>query len=323
VTGHVQSSILAQAIEAGSHGCGGIVAHTRGNSDITIALLTRDAGPLLGRTLDAIARQRTTRSIELVAADSGSTDGTPDRLRAAGARVIEIAPEDFDFGRSRDLAYQHAASDIVVNLSQDAVPGHDRWLENLLAPFDDLTPAISCGRSIPDPERAYRQFPWERNGYFYFTREMQKFRRSHGRGASFANSAVRRTVWERLRIEPQALGEDFQFQMKAQREGFVVAFPEDAEVLHHHDYDLRGLWGRCRNEGLALRQMGFAYTADDLVRDLVSPAKYVQWMREVRYGRMRSMAAALFPVVRPLAVYAGGRFGRGFRARSYRAERAA
>ena len=152
---------------------------------------------------------------------------------------------------------------------------------------------------------------------------MQKFRRAHGRGVSFANSAVRREVWERLRFEPQALGEDFQFQMKVQREGFSVAFPQDAEVLHHHNYDLRGLWGRCRNEGLALKQMGHAYGAGDLARDLVSPAKFVQWARELKYGRLHTSAEVLFPCVRPVAVFAGSSFGRVYRSYAHRAEEAA
>jgi rhamnosyltransferase len=294
-----------------------------GKGSVTIALLTRNAGPLLERVLAGVSAQETPREVELFALDSGSTDGTAERLRAHGARVLDIDPAEFDFGRSRDLAFQQARGEIVVNLSQDAVPAHSRWLENLIAPLLDPHIAISSGVSLPDPERDHPQFPWERNGWFYFTGEMAKFRRAHGRGVSFANSAVRRAVWEKLRIDPQALGEDFQFQMKAQREGLSVAFPGDAEVLHHHNYDLLGLWGRCRNEGLAMRQMGFPYTAGDLARDLASPAKYVQWLREVRHRRMYGVAAALFPVVRPLAVYAGGRFGRAYRPYSHRAEEAA
>jgi hypothetical protein len=72
-----------------------------------------------------------------------------------------------------------------------------------------------------------------------------------------------------------------------------------------------------------MRQLGIAYTSGDLARDLISTKKYVQWLREVRYGRMHSPAEALFPVVRPLAVYAGGHFARGFRRQAYRATEAA
>jgi len=290
---------------------------------VTVALLTRDAGDLLGRVLAGIARQRTERSVELLAVDSGSTDGTVERLESAGARVIAYGDGPFDFGVARELAYAHARGKFVVNLSQDAVPMHETWLENLLVPLRQGDVAVSCGGSVPDPERPVRQFPWERNGFFYFTREMQMFRLKHGRGASFSNSAVLRNVWEQLRFDPAPLGEDFQFQIKAQAAGYRVAFVDDAPALHHHDYDLRGLWGRCRNEGLALRKMGCAYGAADLARDLASPVAYVQWARELVHGRLRSPAAALFPVVRPVAVYAGSRFGKAYRPYRHRMKEAA
>ena len=292
------------------------------NCEVSVALLTRNPGDLLGRLLEAVRRQDTERSTEIVAVDSGSTDGTLDLLESYSARVIEIPSQDFDFGRTRDLVYQYARGEVVVNLSQDAVPAHDRWLENLLAPLADPDVAVSCGASVLDPERDHGQFPWERNGYFYFTREIRRFVERYGKGVSFANSAVRRSVWERLRFDPQPLGEDFQFQIKLHEAGLKTAFPEHAEVLHHHDYDLRGLIGRCRNEGLALRMMGCGYAEWDLIRDLASPRKYVQWLRELRRGRLTRSAEILFPIVRPLAVFAGSRFGKSYRSYTHHVEEA-
>lgn len=281
--------------------------------EVSIALLTYNAGDLLRRMLEAIRGQETSRAVEIVAVDSGSTDGTVTLLEEFGATVIEIPNEEFNFGATRDLAYEHARGEYVINLSQDAVPMHEGWLENLIAPLvEDARVAVSCGPSRPDPERGFRQFPWEKNGYFYFTREIRSFVRLYGRGVSFSNSAVRRSVWEALRFDRQPLGEDFQFQIKLSAGDWTRAYPDGAEVLHHHDYDLKGLWGRCRNEGLALRMMGCGYGELDLVLDLVSVRKYVQWVREFRRGSLMTGADYLFVVVRPLAVWVGSRFGRGY-----------
>ncbi len=277
--------------------------------DVSIALLTKDAGTLLERMLDAIERQETERTMEVLAIDSGSRDDTVATLEQHGVNVESIPPEEFNFGRTRDQIYQRARGSIVVNLSQDAIPAHDRWLENLIEPLSDEGTAVSCGASIPDDERAYPQFPWERNGYLYFTREIKKFVRTHGKGVSFANSAVKRSVWEELRFDPIPLGEDFQFQTKLNALGMNAAFPEDAPVLHHHNYELRGLYARCKNEGLALRMLGAGYNEWDLLCDIAGPRKYVQWLRELRRGSLNNSAALLFPVLRPLAVYAGSRWG--------------
>ncbi len=279
---------------------------------MSVTLLTRDAGPLLRRVLEAVRTQETDRGVEIVAIDSGSTDGTLNLLREHDARVETIPAASFNFGRTRDRVFELSRGDIVVCLSQDAIPAHPQWLENLIAPLDDAEVAASCGRSIPDPERGFPQFPWERNGWFYFTAEMRKFRERYGRGLSNANSAIRRSVWERLRFGEQSIGEDFRFQTKLQAESLRIAFPEDAPVLHHHTYTLGTLYKRCHNEGMGLAALGCGYACGDFVIDTVSFGKYKTWLRELVNGNLRSPAALLFPVIRPAAVYAGSRFGREF-----------
>lgn len=280
------------------------------NYDVTVAILTRNGGAVLERALRAVGEQQTNRRIELLAVDSGSTDGTLETLKRFGVRVINIPTDDFNWGATRDLAYQHASAPIIVNLSQDAVPNSHSWLERLIAPLEDPGVGASCGTSIPDPDRAHDQFPWEKNGYFYFTREIRKFTAKYGKGLSFANSAVPRAVWERLRLDPQPTGEDFQFQIKLHSANLAIAFPDDAAVLHHHDYALYSLFMRCRHEGFALRLLGCPYNEWDLLCDLAGHRKYIQWLRELKRGSMRSLADVLFPVLRPIAVYAGSRFAR-------------
>ncbi|NIA15021.1 MAG: glycosyltransferase [Nitrospiraceae bacterium] len=279
--------------------------------DVTIALLTRDAGAVLGRLLEAVFAQETGRRVEVLAVDSGSSDGTLEILQKYPVRMCTIPKGEFNWGRTREYAYEQSRGRVVINLSQDAVPGDADWLEHLVRPLDDPSVAVSCGSSVPDPERAFAQFPWERNGYFYFTREIGRFVSRYGKGLSFANSAVRRAVWEHLHFDEQPTGEDFQFQRKLYAAGLAIAFPDDAPVLHHHNYSLGGLWRRCRNEGYALKLLGCAYSEADLALDLLSGRKYVQWLRELKRGSLRTAADVSFPVLRPLAVYMGSRFTRG------------
>ena len=278
--------------------------------EISIGIPTRDAGADLRRLLDAVFAQETEQRFEVMALDSGSRDGTLEVLAGYPVRVIPIAREAFDWGRLRDRLFEVAGAPIVVNLSQDAIPASRRWLENLVRPLEDPEVGASSGSSIPDPERHFRQFQWEKNGYYYFTREMRRFRTRYGKGLSFGNTAVPRRVWERLRIDPQATGEDFGFQIKLHAAGLRIAFPADAPVWHHHNYTLKGVFRRCRNEGLALREMGCGYTELDCALDLLGPRKYVQWLREVKRGSLRNAAEWLYPALRPVAVYWGSRFAR-------------
>lgn len=281
--------------------------------DVSVTLLTRNAGPLFARVLEGLRMQETARRVELVVVDTSSSDGTVEAIKDCGGRVETIARDDFDFGRTRDEVFGHTRGDIILSLSQDSIPAHPDWLENLIRPLEDPEVAVASGSSIPDPDRPYPQFAWEKNGYFYFTREMKKFVARYGKGISFSNAAIRRSVWEKLRIDPQPQAEDFQFQTKLYVAGLKTAFPTDAPVLHHHDYTLRQLYRRCRNEGLASRCMGIPYNELDLLRDLASPRKYIQWARELKRGSLNGPAAVLFPLARPIAVYTGARLARGYR----------
>ncbi len=287
-----------------------MVSNAPQNPEISIGIPTRNGMPGVRRLLRQVFAQETTRPFEVYALDSGSTDGTLETLREFPVRVIEVAQAEFDWGRMRDRLFSEARGRIVVNLSQDAIPARSDWLENLVRPLEDPAVGASSGSSIPDPEREFPQFQWEKNGYYYFTREIRKFTARYGKGMSFGNTAVPTAVWQQLRVDPQATGEDFGFQIKLWKAGLRIAFPMDAPVLHHHNYTLKGVFRRCRNEGLALREMGCPYTEIDMLLDLLSPRKYVQMLREIRRGSLRGPAEWLYPALRPAAVYVGSRFAR-------------
>src|ERR1700722_5510375 len=101
---------------------------------VTVAIPVRDGGELLGATLRALARQSVEH--ELLICDSGSRDGSVSLARAHGARVLEIAPERFNHGATRNLLVREACGARVALLTQDAEPADERWLEQLLGGFE-------------------------------------------------------------------------------------------------------------------------------------------------------------------------------------------
>lgn len=277
---------------------------------VSIGIPVRNGGVLLKRLLQQVFAQQTDIPFEVYVLDSGSTDGTLRLYEKFPLRVISIDRADFNWGALRERLFEEARGKIVVNLSQDAVPAHTNWLDQLVAPLRTAGVGVSCGHSIPDPDRGFAQFAWERNGLFYFTQEMKRFSERYGRGLSFANTAVRRSVWEKIHIAPQATGEDFGFQIRLHDANVKIEFTRSAPVLHHHNYTLGGVYRRCRNEGLALREMGVAYSEADLLKDLFNPTPCVQLAREIRHGRLRTIAECVYPLLRPVAVYHGSRFAR-------------
>ena len=71
---------------------------------ISVIIPVKDGAATLGETLAAVAAQVVEARFETLVVDSGSRDGSVDVARRANARILEIAPEEFGHGRTRNFA---------------------------------------------------------------------------------------------------------------------------------------------------------------------------------------------------------------------------
>src|SRR4051794_30804205 len=106
----------------------------------SVVIRVRDEAPALTRLLDLLRRQTTQH--EVIVVDSGSADGGQAAARAAGARLLELAPSDFSFGGALNRGAAVAQGDVVVALSAHAFPKDDDWLARMTAAFED--PGVLC-----------------------------------------------------------------------------------------------------------------------------------------------------------------------------------
>ena len=217
---------------------------------------TWNAGPLLDEVLAAVNAQAETVFTEKVAIDSGSSDGTVERLERAGFRVEPIPQREFDHGRTRDRGIAATTGDIVVLLVQDATLQGSDWLARMAAPFTDPQVAGVWCRQIPRPgcqpvlDRRIRGWPGWGEG-------VTKKRLPEGKQlddlkpfdqlmlSAFDNvaSAVRRTVWERFPLGPRRFGEDVYFGKRVITAGLTLAHQGGASVIHSHS---RSAWDEGR-----------------------------------------------------------------------------
>ena len=118
-------------------------------SMISVVIPTKNGGVDLVRCLEAISRQQIEEEVEVLVVDSGSEDGSADRARQAGARVLEIRPEEFNHGGARMLGARAARGETLVFTTQDAYAEDERWLARLAAPLADEQVAGVYGRQLP------------------------------------------------------------------------------------------------------------------------------------------------------------------------------
>lgn len=262
-------------------------------------------------SLQAVLAQTTDFAFEVVAVDSGSTDGTLEFLQGQPVKIHTIPPESFNFGATRDLGFSLGQGEILVTLSQDAVPAGPDWLQNLCRPFVD--PGVAAVQGKERPWAGRDVFFWSRVGLFNFTRESQRWRKAHqGVGLSFVNCAVRRSVWEANRLGPVAMSEDKVFQKRLAEQGHRIVRAPEAVVWHSHQYDRESLVKRCMNEGLGWRLVGVEYSGFDMLVDMCHPFIWLGFAYGLVTLRIRTAAELLFPWLRPYGLYKGNHAAGGY-----------
>ena len=238
---------------------------------VTVAIPVRDGGARLADVLAAVRAQRTERAVELLVCDSGSTDGSLERAREAGARVLQIAPERFSHGGTRNLLMEQALTEHVVFLTQDSVPASETWLETLLGGFaqaEDVGLVFGPYEPVAQASLMVRRELTAWFGSFADDERPRVDRLSPderelpalallGRRAFFtdANGAVSREHWRRVPFRDVPYAEDHQLALDMLRAGFAKVYVPGAGVLHSHDYAPAQLFGRAFDEWRGLREV--------------------------------------------------------------------
>lgn len=118
------------------------------DAKVSVVVPVLNGGDDLVLLLRKLSVQRGVRELEVVIVDSGSTDGTPERARALGARVIEIPQTEFSHSHARNLGADAATGNWLLFMVQDACPLGELWLHGLLAYLIDERErnvvAVSC-----------------------------------------------------------------------------------------------------------------------------------------------------------------------------------
>ncbi len=227
---------------------------------VTVAIPVLNGGALFAAALAAIRTQIVDAELEIVVSDSGSTDGSPERARELGARVIEIDRADFNHGATRNLLVGAARGSHVALLTQDAEPADEGWLARLLAGFgqgDDV--ALVYGPYVPRPDASpavrrelERWFGSLRPGAERLAateRDLPAVELMGRRGFfSDANACIARAAWERVPFRDIAYAEDRALALDMLRAGYAKVYEPSAAVLHSHEYGARQRFRRAFDE---------------------------------------------------------------------------
>lgn len=172
--------------------------------------------------------------------------------------IHHIPKSEFDHGGTRNQGVQYSHSDIVLFLTQDAVPVDHHLVENIIKPFDDQAVGAVYGRQIPAPdcdriERFSRSFNYPSESFKKSKQDLERL----GIKTFFCSNvcaAYRRSVYDELGGFPlhTIFNEDMIFTGGLIKAGYTVAYEADARVVHSHNYS--GIQQFHRNFDLAVSQ---------------------------------------------------------------------
>ncbi|HEY7120700.1 MAG TPA: glycosyltransferase family 2 protein [Tepidisphaeraceae bacterium] len=272
---------------------------------VSVGILTRNAGALFARVIDALAKQRTDWPFEIVVLDSASKDGTDKYAESRGCRVIPYRPAQFRFGTARDTLFENCRGQAIVTISQDVVPGDQTWLAKMVAPILDGRADATVGEQRPAPGEY--AFYWDYNGSWMRSVAI-RFDQAFGRIAiSGSNLALRRSTWERLRFGDVEAIEDRVMQVKLFKSGCKMLQVRDAVSLHGHDYSWKQLNDRFGSFAMGWAELGWPYTMRRLLRDLVQPSRYIETADAFIHRRLRSWKELFFPFAMCFMQWRGSR----------------
>ncbi len=227
--------------------------------DVSIILLTINGGNRLEELMQSIRTQRYNGKMEVIAIDSGSQDDTVEILDRYGAKMFKIKPHEFHHSRTRNLGAQKSKGDILVYITQDALPVDDCFLINLLKPLDNESADVVYGRQIANHGAKKMDIFFYS---YYYPEKKQVLKKKHANNpkkfymdnifVSDVCSAIKREVWNAIPFDDGVpMAEDKDFALRALQAGYKLIYEPEAAVYHSHDYSLSSLFKRRFKDGAA------------------------------------------------------------------------
>lgn len=233
---------------------------------LSIVIPVKNGGADLERCLSAIGRQEIGEEVEVIVVDSGSSDGSVAVARSHGATIMEIPPESFTHGGSRNRGAAQAAGDLLVFISQDAYPVGTDWLSLLSEPLrGDEAVAGTYGRQLPHegatpPETYFLDFlygPTARRQHAASTDQLSM----DATLFSNVNACIRRSLWQKFPFSDDIImSEDQEWSRSVLLDGHDLVYVPDAAVRHSHNYTVMAALRRFFDSGVSSER---AYMADN------------------------------------------------------------
>lgn len=122
------------------------------DKSISIIIPTRNAEGYIKKLIDKLSIQ-TVKPLEIIIIDTASKDRTKNICESYDlVKFIQINDGEFDHGGTRNRAAREASGDILIFMTQDALPENELFIEELIKPLGENNIVASYGRQVAREE---------------------------------------------------------------------------------------------------------------------------------------------------------------------------
>ena len=156
--------------------------------------------------------------------------------------VYHLAKEEFDHGGTRDRGVRMSTADLVLCMTQDAMPADETLIEELVKPFDDPEVWAAYARQLPNED--CREVEKYTRSFNYPEQSMGKTKEDLDRlgiktfFCSNVCAAWRREKYLELGgfVKHTIFNEDMILAGTMIKQGGKIAYCAKAKVIHSHNY---------------------------------------------------------------------------------------
>ena len=156
--------------------------------------------------------------------------------------VYHLAKEKFDHGGTRDRGVRMSTADLVVCMTQDAMPADETLIEELVKPFDDPEVWAAYARQLPNEdcrevEKYTRSFNYPEQSMVKTKEDLDRL----GIKTFFCSNVC--AAWRREKylelggfVKHTIFNEDMILAGTMIKQGGKIAYCAKAKVIHSHNY---------------------------------------------------------------------------------------
>ena len=208
---------------------------------VSVVIPCYNSKKTIGDCLTSLANQRYPKDkYEVVVADNGSSDGSPEFMSSSFPWVRVIHCSEKGSGYARNAGIREARGELILSTDADCVPDKD-WIIGLVSAFDVVSPEVASigGRIIPYSLKTsveYHQPAWP----------SQPDLKTIPAGTSFAatpNAGFRTSAIRQVGGFDGTLGfDDTDLGIRLQQHGYKIDYTALAVVQHRNPVAIRELY---------------------------------------------------------------------------------